>query len=363
MRKRRLCHILFGGLGGHARVVSSLIEGDIDQQCEHSLLFFGVEPVVSSLQALCHSRQLKFGAVQLRPGHRWRAWWELWRALVQLQPDRILLHSGAAALLPALLYRGGGSIVYVEHTPNALKTRREWLGSYLAGIVCKSVVYLSSEYRDEIRLILGPWFQNRKHVVIPNGVSTARFGPARLASRGNLIRIGMAGRVNRSKDQAVLIRTLSLLRSRPYFRQLRLDLAGDGELLLDLKQLVSELGLEDQVRFWGTLDESALVEFYAGLDIYAQSTFGETFPMAILEAQACGLPVVGSNAPGVRSLICDGKTGLVCPSQTPVHWAETLEKLIVNPKLRNELGVSSRQQVVDLYGQEAMWRTYQELLD
>jgi glycosyltransferase involved in cell wall biosynthesis len=83
------------------------------------------------------------------------------------------------------------------------------------------------------------------------------------------------------------------------------------------------------------------------LDIYVHATHGETMCYAIMEAQACGLPVIGSDVRGVRDAIEEGTTGLLFPHENAQALARLLQQLSNAPDLRDHLGQSAREDVVN----------------
>jgi glycosyltransferase involved in cell wall biosynthesis len=82
------------------------------------------------------------------------------------------------------------------------------------------------------------------------------------------------------------------------------------------------------------------------LDIYVHATQGETMCYAIMEAQACGLPVVGSDVRGVHEAIEEGSTGLLFQRRNAHALAGLLQRLINTPDLRERLGQAARADVV-----------------
>jgi len=95
-------------------------------------------------------------------------------------------------------------------------------------------------------------------------------------------------------------------------------------------------------------------------------TYREGFPIAPLEAAAMELPVVATNGDGCVDAVVDGVTGLLVPPKDPQALAAAIERLILDPKLRQEMGQAGRRRVLKDFRPEAIWqalyKNYLELL-
>lgn len=115
-----------------------------------------------------------------------------------------------------------------------------------------------------------------------------------------------------------------------------LGLAGDGAERPALERFVQERGLR-HVTFFGAVDHQALPALYEQFDIFINASIADNFPGAILEAAACGLPVVSSNAGGIPDLVRDGKTGLLVPVNDARALADKVLFLLDHPELASAL--------------------------
>lgn len=156
--------------------------------------------------------------------------------------------------------------------------------------------------------------------VIYNGVDLQRFH-ADAAARESI-----RPQAGAKKDSAVLIFAASLLPwKRPELAlrvcatlaardmDVRLWMAGDGPLRSDLEALARELGISSRVSWLGHQPE--LTAWYAGADLFLHTAVGEAFGNVLIEAMACGLPVIATASGAVSELVVDGETGcLIAPS-------------------------------------------------
>jgi len=97
---------------------------------------------------------------------------------------------------------------------------------------------------------------------------------------------------------------------------------------------------EGFVEWWGHRDDIEYV--YANSTIACLPSYREGLPKSLLEASACGLPVVTANVPGCRELISDGVNGILVPPQNPYLLADAIETLLKSPELREIMGYNGR---------------------
>ncbi|WP_144213720.1 glycosyltransferase [Shewanella donghaensis] len=143
----------------------------------------------------------------------------------------------------------------------------------------------------------------------------------------------------------VLIEAFSMLVKKDPVLKAELQIYGEGIELESLQQLAEMHGVADKVIFGGFIDNKKVPEVLNKFDVYAALSRSESFGVAVLEASACGVPVVVSDAEGFLEVVSDGVTGLIVPKNDPVAAHKALESLIVNPKARYELGEEGRKSV------------------
>jgi glycosyltransferase involved in cell wall biosynthesis len=188
--------------------------------------------------------------------------------------------------------------------------------------------------------------------VIPQfGVDPDIFKPGRRdRDPGRGFVIGFAGgRLVREKGADLLIEAASALPG-----TWRLVLAGSGPEQDRLEQLVQELGKRDRVFFDGQIPSTRMPAYYNQLDVLvlpsrALPNWKEQFGRVLVEAMACGVPVVGSDSGEIPNVIADA--GLVFPENDVAGLRNHLLKLQQRPELRRELSQRGRQRVLDHYTQ------------
>ena len=131
----------------------------------------------------------------------------------------------------------------------------------------------------------------------------------------------------------LLRRALARLRDRAW----QLLVIGDGPARAEIEADFARLG-PDRLVFAGALAETALAPFYAAADLYVWPAVREAYGLAMLEAQASGLPVVAAREGGVDEVVCDGITGVLAPRGDPANFAALVDELLGQPERRRRMG-------------------------
>lgn len=170
--------------------------------------------------------------------------------------------------------------------------------------------------------------------------------------------IGFIGRLAPIKDVPTLLRAL---RNVP---DAHLAVIGDGGLRRALEAEADALGLADRVHFtgwWGDMPEAI-----SDLDVVALTSLNEGTPVALIEALACGIPVVATRVGGIPAVVKAGETGYLVPPGDADALAEVLSDLLSDPSARRRLGETGRGHVLKSYAAHRLVRDiralYTELL-
>jgi len=118
----------------------------------------------------------------------------------------------------------------------------------------------------------------------------------------------------------------------------RVILVGSGPLEHEYRELVSSLGLDKIVYFAGWLDEIQVAEHLNSADIYVSSSLSDGTSSSLLEAMACGLPVVVTDVPSNFEWIKDGVNGYIVPRKDKSRLTEAIVALLENARLQKEMG-------------------------
>lgn len=129
----------------------------------------------------------------------------------------------------------------------------------------------------------------------------------------------------------------------------KLVLVGDGPQRLELENLVVELGIQDQVLFAGAVPNADIPALLSSFDIFVQASYTESFGVAIIEAAACGIPVIATNAPGFVEVLGGGKFGLLVSRGNVEEMASAMIALGSDSRARTRLAASGRTHVEEQY--------------
>ena len=215
------------------------------------------------------------------------------------------------------------------------------------------------------------------HIFItPFGVDTSLFCPAvQCADSVNAptaqpITIGTVKTLEPAYGIDTLIEAFALLQQSlqqsGFANTVQLEITGSGVDKPALQQLCQTLGIADTVTFFDAIPHAQVPAQLRRLDIFAALSRMESFGVAAIEAAACGLPVVVSDAPGLVEVTPNQRTGLVVPRNNPQGAAHALEQLVRNASLRQQMGQAGRAHVLAQYDWpvclEKMQQAYQQTL-
>ena len=140
-----------------------------------------------------------------------------------------------------------------------------------------------------------------------------------------------AGRLHPQKNPVLAIRALAALNSRMYPLKPHLLIAGDGELLTACQLEIDQAGLSQQVTLLGTLNFNELADLYRLCDVFMITSAFEALPVVLLEALACGIPVVTTRC-GEMPNIITGRNGVLCDESTSSAISAALYKVLMHPE-------------------------------
>jgi glycosyltransferase involved in cell wall biosynthesis len=145
--------------------------------------------------------------------------------------------------------------------------------------------------------------------------------------------------------------------------QAHLYILGKGEEEQNLNSLVNKLQLNDAITFLTKpVPNYEIPQLYAECDIYVQPSIVEPYGIAVVEAMACGKPVVGTNVGGMRDTVLDKETGFLVKPRNPVELAGRIT-MLRDDELRREKGARARARVEKEFDWEYIASRYQELID
>ncbi len=214
------------------------------------------------------------------------------------------------------------------------------------------------EAEDLVRL----YSASRSRVtVVPPGVDLRLFGPRPTESLRTELGLGasrvivFAGRLERLKGAETLVRAFGILTNDGLVAEpLSLVIIGGdsqngasesketGGERARLEALAKKLGVEQQVRFVGSVDQATLATYLNLASVCVVPSYSESFGLVALEAEACGTPVVAARVGGLPTIVKDGLTGYTLVSRDPARYADRIARLLSDEELRRCFSRRSR---------------------
>jgi glycosyltransferase involved in cell wall biosynthesis len=192
--------------------------------------------------------------------------------------------------------------------------------------------------------------------VLGNGVDHQQFAPGHTRSDDPPYILAV-GRLDQRKGfQDLVACAQSVCQWDP---QVQFWIAGKGPMEAALRAAIERAGLENRVRLLGFVgDRAKLAKLYQEATIFAHPAHREGLPTVLLEAMACGTPVVSTAVSGALDVICSGENGMLVPPQEPQAMAEALVALLESSSLRNRLGRHARRSIERHYSWDAISERY-----
>ena len=293
-----------------------------------------------------------------------RAFFALIKILRNERPDIVHTHTSKAGILgrwAAFFVR----VPVIIHTPHGhvfwgyfgkLKTRIFILLEKISALVTDRLVMLTEQEKiDHLHFHIAP---ENKFSVVHSGINLDEFSntsvdPAAMKRRlgipeDNLI-VGTVGRLTSIKGHRYLIEAArKIAGSRP---DTTFVILGDGELLDELKNMVTRSDIEENIKFLGW--RSDVAEVMSTFDIFALPSLNEGMGRVLVEAMALGRPIVASNIGGIPDLVVDGENGYLVPVGDVETLAARIRKLLDDPEKREEMGECGKKIAID-YSANAM---------
>jgi glycosyltransferase involved in cell wall biosynthesis len=184
--------------------------------------------------------------------------------------------------------------------------------------------------------------------LIPNAVDTELFKPGGKREDDLVVWVG---RFVPEKGLDYLIKAIKIIISDFKFTDIRLLLVGYGPWKRRIMRLAYECGLTE--KFVGftkrALSRAEVARVLSKAAIFVLPSLREGLPLSLLEAMACELPVIGSDAPGINDVIINGENGLLVPAKDPEALAKAILTLLTDTNLRRKLGQEARKLAIEKY--------------
>lgn len=267
-----------------------------------------------------------------------RGLWAVYQWLRQHPVDVVITHSSTDSWLTALACRWlprSPTIIRLRHisTPVPRNRATHWL--YTQG--CHHIVTTGKALRQQ--LIRDNQFPATKITSVPTGIDLERFVPGnqplvrqQKGLQPEVLMIGIVATLRNWKGHQHLLEAFAALQ-RP---DVHLLFVGEGPQRANLEKRIQALQLEPQVRMVGNQED--VVPWLQSCDIFALPSYAsEGIPQSLMQAMACGIPVISTPVGSIEEIIQHQVTGLLVPPQNPEALTQALKTLLDDATLRNTL--------------------------
>lgn len=210
-------------------------------------------------------------------------------------------------------------------------------------------------------------FPSNKVAVIPNGVDTNRFRPNRearalvrteLGLEANTPLVGIVAALRPEKNHTLFLYAASkVLEKCP---RAHFVIVGDGPERPTIETVIKKLGIEKNVTLLGTRSDTP--KLLAAMDVFALTSHNEASPVSILEALACGVPVVSTRVGSVAESVHDQWNGFTVEPGNTQAVAERIQYLLWNKETAEMMGMNGREHVQNHGSLDTMVRMYEQLI-
>ena len=294
--------------------------------------------------------------------------WRLTRVLKQLRPDIVHAHDPHGVAMASLAL----SMSTLPVKPRLVASRRvdfhlrqtalsRWKYRQVDLFICAS---------DAIRkMLVGDGIPRSRTITVHEGIDVAKANAAPPADlhqefwlpHGAPIVGNVAALVPHKGQRYLVDAAVKLLPDQP---DARFVMAGEGELRPSLEQQIKQHHLEKHVLLAGFRPD--ILSLHKAFDVFVMSSVTEGLGTSLLDAMACGRPVVATDVGGIPEVVVDGETGMLVPARDPEAIATALRRILSDRALREQMGAAGLARVRTVFSAEHMIRNtiraYQRVL-
>ncbi len=338
MRKIRILELEASkGFGGQEKRTVRLVN-NLGDEFE---VFFAVAKD-SELYKRRASINAEFFSVEIRKTYDTRAICRLIRLIKKLGTHIISTHSGKDAWVGNIAGKlTGRKVVRTRHLLVPAK-------SPLSYNLSTKVVAISKAVYDYLVSI---GVKREKLELIYTGIDTERFKPKEVKRKWKP-KIGIIAVLRAAKRHTFLLEAIKDM-------DIEVVIVGDGPQRKNIERYIRENRLENKVKMFGFVEKPE--EVIPTFDVVVLPSEHEALGTALLEAQSCGVPVIGSNVGGISECLIPNQTGFLFEKDNLEDLKNKIKLLLENSKLREEFGKKAREFVVKKFSIEEMVRKTEDL--
>ncbi len=350
----KILHILYSlNIGGMENGIVNIVNNSDQTLFEHHLCCLKTSG--DSAKKLNFS--VPIYELNQKPKHDWSIPPKIVRLIRNVRPDIVHTRNWGALDGVAASVLTGTTVIHGEHgwnTDDLLgRNKKRRIIRKLFSSFISQYTTVSEDIRRWLIEYIG--VAENKVIKIYNGVDTNKFFERRLpalrSKHGleNKVVIGSVGRLSSIKQHDLLIDAFNRIDHSKF--DAALVIIGEGPERSRLESIIADSPYSDRIQLLG--ERADVHKLYSLIDIFALVSMNEGVSNTILEAMACGLPVIATNVGGNKELVAPEKTGYLIPNNVTC-LRQTIEKYLENPELRQMHGKNGRRHVIDNFSLQKM---------
>jgi len=180
----------------------------------------------------------------------------------------------------------------------------------------------------------------------------------KISGRANVV--GYIGRFNEEKGILNLVKSIPIVLK--YRKYVRFELHGEGKLFDEIRNILQHEGLEAYVKLAGWVSHKEVPAFLNEINLLVLPSYTEGLPNVMLEAMACGTPILATSVGAIPDIIKDGENGFVLKSNDPQHIAERIIEILDQPELLERVSLNAYNNVRKNFNYEKTLRNWQKII-
>jgi glycosyltransferase involved in cell wall biosynthesis len=361
MNRKKVLNIIYSGTGGHGSVWYSMMQGGGLREWNNFAVFYGIEKVIPEYISFCEKNNIQYIALKKKRLLDIRNMIIIFLFIYRNNIKFILSHQPIHFLVTFILKKIGHikKVIFIQHTTFEIMSYNERLTTNIFISIADHNIFLND--KSLIYYSKKLYSYSDKMILIPNGVDHITFNKNFIKESDKQFKIGMISRMSIHKDFDTLI--LAFKKLNLEYPDINLSIGGDGPEKEKILKLIKSENLVDKVSYLGLLNQAQSINFYRNIDIFILSSKTEAFGMVILEAMACGIPVIGSNVNGVNFIIKDNVNGLLFEMGNVDDLVSKILLLKNDAALRKKIADAGYITATQTFSMENMFNNYNNLLN
>lgn len=366
-----IAHIIFRlAVGGLENGVVNIINRIPETQYRHVIISL---TDATDFKDRINRKDVDIYCLHKKPGRDVSYLFRFWKILKQVKPD--IVHTRNLAALETTVVSALMGVKYRIHSEHGWGVKDENVKSDMKYLLYRRIMsklvhrYIGLSKNIEDTLIKNIKVPKRKVRQVYNGVDCEKFiSKQSINERENelfpkgfitkdCVLIGTVGRMDPVKDQRLLLLAfIKLLECQNNLKNMKLVMIGDGAMMPELKKIVSDKKVENNV--WLAGSKNNIHKYMQYMDIFCLPSKNEGISNTILEAMASNLPVVATNVGGNGELIINDTTGKLVPAEDCDALKEALHEYVNDSSLRKAHGLMARKRVLENFSLDSMVKNY-----